>query len=52
MIKDEWIESGSELPTAIIPTQVTGFRCTVTADERTHMSELEDELRWMRELTL
>ena len=52
MTQHEWIDSGTESHASVIDTQVTGFRCTAIAEEQTHARDLEDELRWMRELTL
>jgi hypothetical protein len=51
MIQDEWIDSGAESH-AVILTAPVGFRYAANAEERTHAHELEEQLQWIRELTL
>jgi len=52
MIQDEWIDRGAESHAAIMTAPATGSRHTTNAEERIHAHELEEQLRWMRELTL
>ena len=52
MTQDEWIDSGSESYAAIMSAPAAGLRNPANAEERTHPHELEEELRWIRELTL
>ena len=49
MIQDEWMDSGAESHAAIMTAPAT---YAANPEERTHAHELEEELRWMRELTL
>jgi len=52
MTQDEWIDSWAESYAAIMTAPAAGYRYTANSEERTHAHELEDELRWIRELTL
>ena len=52
MIPEDWIDSGAESHVAAMTAPATGPWNPANAEERTHAHELEEQLRWIQELTL